>query len=73
MRLPSGLTTPNPVAMLELPNRYNDIFKVFGNVFAQIKLYKGLSYRVQYRFQKDTMILSKTSVLSIRLLFRKIT
>lgn len=33
---------PNPVAMLELPNRYNDIFNVFGNVFAQIKLYKGL-------------------------------
>ena len=43
---------PNPVAMLELPNRYNDIFNVFGNVFAQIKLYKGLSYRVQYSFER---------------------
>ena len=38
--------------MLELPNRYNDIFNVFGNVFAQIKLYKGLSYRVQYSFER---------------------
>ena len=43
---------PNPVAMLELPNRYNDIFNVFGNVFAQIKWYKGLSYRVQYSFER---------------------
>ena len=43
---------PNPVAMLELPNRYNDIFNVFGNVFAHIKLYKGLSYRVQYSFER---------------------
>ena len=43
---------PNPVAMLELPNRYNDIFNVFGNAFAQIKLAKGLSYRVQYSFEK---------------------
>lgn len=43
---------PNPVAMLELPNRYNDIFNVFGNAFAQIKLAKGLSYRVQYSFER---------------------
>lgn len=43
---------PNPVAMLELPNRYNDVFNVFGNAFAQIKLAKGLSYRVQYSFER---------------------
>lgn len=43
---------PNPVAMLELPNRYNDIFNVFGNAFAQLKLAKGLSYRVQYSFER---------------------
>lgn len=43
---------PNPVAMLELPNRYNDIFNVFGNVFAQLKLFKGLTYRVQYSFER---------------------
>lgn len=43
---------PNPVAMLELPDRYNDIFNVFGNVFAQVKLFKGLSYRVQYSFER---------------------
>ena len=49
---PEWSHAPNPVAMLELPNRYNDIFNVFGNVFAQIKLYKGLSYRVQYSFER---------------------
>lgn len=43
---------PNPVAMLELPDRYNDIFNTFGNVFAQVKLLKGLSYRVQYSFER---------------------
>lgn len=43
---------PNPVAMLELPNRYNDVFNVFGNAFAQVKLAKGLSYRVQYSFER---------------------
>lgn len=43
---------PNPVAMLELPNRYNDIFNVFGNAFAQLKLAKGLSYRIQYSFER---------------------
>ena len=44
---------PNPVAMLEQPDRYNDKFNVFGNVFAQIKLFKGLSYRVQYSFERN--------------------
>lgn len=44
---------PNPVAMLELPDRYNDKFNVFGNVFAQVKLFKGLTYRVQYSFERN--------------------
>jgi len=43
---------PNPVSMLELPNRYNDIFNTFGNVYAQVKLLKNLSYRVQYSFER---------------------
>lgn len=44
---------PNPVSILELPNRYNDIFNVYGNVFANVKLYDGLSYRVQYSFERN--------------------
>lgn len=44
---------PNPVAMLELPNRYNDIFNVFGNVFASVKLFDGLTYRVQYSMERN--------------------
>ncbi len=43
---------PNPVSMLELPNRYNDIFNTFGNIYAQVKLLKNLSYRVQYSFER---------------------
>jgi TonB-linked SusC/RagA family outer membrane protein len=44
---------PNPVSMLELPNRYNDIFNVFGNVFASVRLYEGLSYRTQFSFERN--------------------
>lgn len=44
---------PNPVAMLNLPNRYNDVFNVFGNLFASIKLFDGLTYRVQYSIERD--------------------
>lgn len=44
---------PNPVAMLELPNRYNDLLNVFGNVFANVKLAKGLTYRAQYSFERN--------------------
>lgn len=44
---------PNPVAMLELPERHEDFFNVFGNVFASLKLMKGLTYRVQYSFEKN--------------------
>lgn len=43
---------PNPVSMLELPDRYDEMFNVFGNAFAQLNLYKGLSYRVQYSFER---------------------
>lgn len=44
---------PNPVAMLELPDRSNNQFNAFGNVFAQLKICKGLSYRVQYSFERN--------------------
>ncbi|GAA6529711.1 SusC/RagA family TonB-linked outer membrane protein [Segatella asaccharophila] len=44
---------PNPVSLLELPDRYDDIFNVFGNAFAQLKLAKGLTYRVQFSFERD--------------------
>lgn len=43
---------PNPVSLLRLPNRNNDIFNVFGNAFAQIKLLKGLTYRAQFSFER---------------------
>ena len=38
---------PNPVAMLELPNRYNDIFNVFGNVF------EGGGFYISYGTYKE--------------------
>ena len=44
---------PNPVAMLELPDRYNEKLNVFGNVFTQVKLFKGLIYRIQYSFERN--------------------
>jgi len=43
---------PNPVSMLRLPNRHDDIFNVFGNAYAQIKLLKGLTYRAQYSYER---------------------
>lgn len=43
---------PNPVAMLRLANRSNEDFNVFGNAFAQVKLLKDLTYRVQYSFER---------------------
>lgn len=48
---------PNPVAMLRLPNRYVDNFNVFGNAFAQVKLLKGLNYRMQYSFERYNDVL----------------
>ncbi|MCD8177777.1 MAG: TonB-dependent receptor [Tannerellaceae bacterium] len=44
----------NPVAELELPNRYNDKLNVFGNLFADVRLFKGLTYRFQYSFEKNS-------------------
>lgn len=44
---------PNPVGELERPDRYNDKFNVFGNVFTQINFFKGLSYRIQYSFERN--------------------
>ena len=44
---------PNPVSLLEIPNRYNDKFNVFGNVFANVKLAKGLTYRVQLSMERN--------------------
>lgn len=44
---------PNPVSLLRLPTKSDNLFNVFGNVFAKIKLYKGLSYRVQYSFERN--------------------
>lgn len=43
---------PNPVSLLELPTRNNNIFNVFGNVFAKVNIAKGLSYRAQYSFER---------------------
>jgi len=43
---------PNPVSLLELPTRHNDILNIFGNVYAQVKLLKGLTYRAQYSVER---------------------
>lgn len=43
---------PNPVSSLELPTRNNNVCNVFGNVFAKVKIAKGLSYRAQYSFER---------------------
>lgn len=43
----------NPIADLEIPNRYNDQFNAFGNIFADVKLFKGLNYRFQYSFERN--------------------
>jgi TonB-linked SusC/RagA family outer membrane protein len=43
---------PNPVSLLKLPNRHNDIFNVFGNAYAEVRLLKGLTYRTQFSFER---------------------
>jgi TonB-linked SusC/RagA family outer membrane protein len=43
---------PNPVSLLRLPNRHNDILNVFGNAYVEVKLLKGLTYRGQYSFER---------------------
>jgi TonB-linked SusC/RagA family outer membrane protein len=44
---------PNPVSLLELPDRKDELFNTFGNVFANLKLFDGLSYRVQFSFERN--------------------
>lgn len=44
----------NPIATLRIPNRYNDIFNVYGNLFANVKLYEGLTYRFQYSLERNS-------------------
>jgi TonB-linked SusC/RagA family outer membrane protein len=44
---------PNPVSLLELPDRKDEYFNTFGNVFANVKLLDGLSYRVQFSFERN--------------------
>lgn len=44
---------PNPVSLLRIPTHHDDWFNVFGNVFAKVNIVKGLSYRVQYNFERD--------------------
>jgi TonB-linked SusC/RagA family outer membrane protein len=46
---------PNPVAMLELPDRKEEMFNAFGNVFALLKLFDGFTYRFQYSFEKNSL------------------
>lgn len=42
---------PNPVQLLEDCDRYNEITNMTGNVYAQINLCKGLSYRAQFSYE----------------------
>ncbi len=44
---------PNPVSLLQLPDRRNEEFNVLGNIFASVKLIKGLTYRMQYSFERN--------------------
>lgn len=41
---------PNPVSLLRLPNKHNDILNVFGNAYVQLNILKGLAYRMQFSF-----------------------
>jgi len=44
---------PTPVAVLNQIDRSNIRYNFFGNLFANIKLFKGLSYRFQYSFERN--------------------
>lgn len=44
---------PNPVAYLNLFDRDTSNLNVYGNVFANVKLFKGFSYRFQYSFERN--------------------
>lgn len=43
----------NPIALLNLPTRGTDAFNVYGNLFADVKILKGLTYRFQYSFERN--------------------
>lgn len=45
---------PNPVSILKLNDRKNEMFNVFGNVFAKINFTKDLYYRIQYSFERNS-------------------
>lgn len=44
---------PNPVSILKLNDRHNDLFNVFGNAFAKINFSKDFSYRLQFSFERN--------------------
>lgn len=44
---------PNPVSILKLNDRKNEMFNAFGNVFAKINFTKDFSYRVQVSFERN--------------------
>lgn len=45
---------PNPVSILKLNDRKNEIFNVFGNIFAKINFTKDFYYRVQFSFERNS-------------------
>lgn len=44
---------PNPVQMLRVNDRSTKQFNAFGNVYATIKLFEGLTFRSQYSFESN--------------------
>lgn len=40
-----GALVENPVAVQEMTNRKYNLFKIFGNIFTELELLKGLKYR----------------------------
>ena len=44
---------PNPVQMLQVNDRSTKQSNVFGNVFASLKLFTGLTFRSQYSFESN--------------------
>lgn len=44
---------PNPVSILKLNDRHNDMFNVFGNVFTKVHLTKDFFYRIQFSYERN--------------------
>ena len=44
----------NPVALINLSDRHNNAFNIFGNMFASVKLLDGLTYRFQYSLERNS-------------------